>query len=161
MAGTSNRNETKEQAGGALPRAVQLLGGRAIWKKAPTDKLQVHEFIRRGFPGKVLVYVVHNVTEIPSDKLFDVIGISQRTMQRRADDPEKPLSQEQSGRLWKFAEIFNTATEVFGDRKSAARWLTSPAIALEQKVPVDLMTTQPGSELVEQLLGRLEHGVYT
>jgi putative toxin-antitoxin system antitoxin component (TIGR02293 family) len=142
---------------------VRRLGGRQIWAKAkaPTTRLEVHETIRRGIPGKALGFVLGHVTEIPRDKLFNVIGISQRTVQRRAEAPEVPLSQEQGSRLWKFAEILTTATGLFGDQKSAERWLNSPAMALEQNAPVDLMTTQAGAELVEQLLTRLEHGVYT
>jgi len=142
---------------------VKRLGGRQVWPKAktPTTRLEVHEAIQRGIPGRALGFVLDHVTEIPSDKLLDVIGISQRTVQRRAGAPEVPLSQDQGGRLWKFAEILTAAIGLFGDRKSAERWLDSPAIALEQNAPVDLMTTQTGTELVEQLLTRLEHGVYT
>lgn len=148
-------------AKGSVSQAVKLLGGQAAWKKAPTNRLQVHEAIRRGFPGKTLTYMVQNAVDIPSNKVFDVIGISRRTVQRRASRPGEPLSQDQSNRLWKFAEIFSATIELFGGRGAAAHWLTSPSLALEQKAPVDLMTTHAGAELVEQLLGRLEHGVYT
>ncbi|MGH6893893.1 MAG: type II RES/Xre toxin-antitoxin system antitoxin [Dongiaceae bacterium] len=150
-----------KQGEDALARVVKRLGGSQVWKKPPTTKLQVHEAIRKGLPGRALVFMAEHVTHIPSDTLFDIVGLSRRTMQRRADTPTKPLNQDQSGRLWKFAEILNTSTELFGDQESAERWLTSPAIALEQKSPADLMTTQPGAEIVEQLLTRLEHGVYT
>lgn len=146
-----------------IGEVVQRLGGRQVWPKAksPTTRLEVHEAIERGIPGKALGFMLEHVTEIPSPKLLNVIGISQRTVQRRAEAPDVLLSQDQGGRLWKFAEILTTATGLFGDQKSAERWLDSPAIALEQHAPVDLMTTQAGAELVEQLLTRLEHGVYT
>lgn len=155
------RTKGGEQAHDALVQIVQRLGGRQVWKKPPTTKLQVHEAIQKGLPGRALVFMTQHVTYIPSGTLLDIVGLSRRTMQRRADAPEKPLSQDQGGRLWKFAEILNTAAELFGDQESAERWLTSPAVALEQRSPVDLMTTQPGAEMVEQLLMRLEHGVYT
>lgn len=146
-----------------IGEVVRRLGGRRVWSKAksPTTRLEVHEAIERGIPGKALGFMLEHVTEIPSQKLLNVIGISQRTVQRRAEAPDVPLSQDQGGRLWKFAEILTTATGLFGDQKSAERWLDSPAIALEQHAPVELMTTQAGAELVEQLLTRLEYGVYT
>ncbi len=140
---------------------VKLLGGRSVWKKTPTSGLEAHEAIEKGVPSKALTYVIDAVTEIPSDKLFDIVGISKRTVQRKANVPDTPLSQEQGSRLWKFAEILATATELMGDQKSAERWLSSPAIALDGRAPVDLMTTQAGTEMVEELLIRLEYGVYT
>jgi putative toxin-antitoxin system antitoxin component (TIGR02293 family) len=36
-----------------------------------------------------------------------------------------------------------------------------PAIALDRRRPVDLLSSPAGTELVEQLLGRMEYGVYT
>lgn len=86
--------------------------------------------------------------------------MSLRTYQRRKDAPAKPLSQEQSGRAWKFAEILTKATAVFGSQAEAERWLESPAIGLDQRRPLDLLSTPAGVELVEDHLARLEYGVY-
>ena len=87
--------------------------------------------------------------------------MSIRTVQRRTGSPQRPLSQDQSGRAWKFAEILTTATEIFGSQSEAEKWLTAPAMALHQRRPVDLLSSPAGVEMVEQLLGRLEYGVYT
>jgi len=81
-------------------------------------------------------------------------------VQRRKVAPGKPLSQEQSGRAWKFAEILARATAVLGSQEEAERWLERPAVGLEQRRPIDLLATQAGVELVEEFLQRLEWGVY-
>ncbi|MCP1838249.1 putative toxin-antitoxin system antitoxin component (TIGR02293 family) [Bradyrhizobium sp. USDA 4524] len=86
--------------------------------------------------------------------------MSLRTFQRRKDAPDKPLSQEQSGRTWKFAEILAKATDVFGSQEEAEQWLERPAIGLDQRRPIDLLVTPAGVELVEQYLTRLAYGVY-
>ena len=67
----------------------------------------------------------------------------------------------QSGRAWKFAEVLATATEVFGSQPEAEQWMVAPAVALDQRRPIDLLESSVGLELGEQLLGRIEHGVYT
>ena len=64
--------------------------------------------------------------------------MSVRTYQRRKDTPSKPLSQEQSGRTWKFAEILAKATDVLGSQADAEQWLGRPAIGLDQRRPIDL-----------------------
>jgi putative toxin-antitoxin system antitoxin component (TIGR02293 family) len=84
-----------------------------------------------------------------------------RTFRRRKDTPAKPLSQEQSGRAWKFAEILAKATDVFGSQEEAEHWLERPAIGLEQHRPIDLLATPAGIELIEQYLGRLADGVHS
>ncbi len=86
--------------------------------------------------------------------------MSLRNFQRRKDAPDKPLSQEQSGRTWKFAEILAKATDVFGSQEEAEQWLERPAIGLDQRRPIDLLATPAGIELVEQYLTRLAYGVY-
>jgi putative toxin-antitoxin system antitoxin component (TIGR02293 family) len=62
---------------------------------------------------------------------------------------------------WKFAEILTRATALFGSQAAAQQWLEQPATGLDQRRPIDLMTTPAGLELVEDFLGRIEYGVYT
>ena len=75
--------------------------------------------------------------------------------------PTKLLSLEQSGRIWEFAEILARATSVLGSRQEAEGWLIRPAMALEQRRPLDLLATSEGRRMVEELLERMEYGVYT
>ena len=72
----------------------------------------------------------------------------------------KRLSQEQSGRLWKFAEILEKAISVFGSQAEAEQFLDRPAIGLNQNRPIDLLATPAGVELVETHLERMKYGVY-
>jgi putative toxin-antitoxin system antitoxin component (TIGR02293 family) len=57
--------------------------------------------------------------------------------------------------------ILAKATEVFGSQAEAEAWMERPATGLEQRRPIDLLTTPAGVELVEDFLCRLAHGVYT
>ena len=53
------------------------------------------------------------------------------------------------------------AATVFGGKKPAEEWFASPAMALEHRVPFDVMLSEDGRGEVEALLVRLNHGVYT
>ena len=70
------------------------------------------------------------------------------------------MSQEQSGRTSKFAEILAKATSVFGSREEAEQWLERPAIGLDQRRPIDLLATPAGVSIVEEFLERLAYCVY-
>lgn len=59
------------------------------------------------------------------------------------------------------AEVVNLATRVLGTRDLADHWLTHPALALDGRCPMDLLTTASGVKSVKDLLTRMEFGVYT
>ena len=145
----------------SFARTVALLGGRQVFRKAIKSKLDVHEALQKGIPGGALVYLTKHIETLKPAEVGHAVGLSIRTVQRRAGTPRKLLNKDQSSRTWKFAEILTTATQVFGSQSEAERWLVTPAMALNQRRPVDLLASSAGVELVEQLLGRLEYGVYT
>ena len=58
--------------------------------------------------------------------------------------------------------MLDKAVKLFeGDVKGAKRWLRAPKLALGGKTPLDLASTETGARQVEDLIGRLEHGVFT
>jgi putative toxin-antitoxin system antitoxin component (TIGR02293 family) len=143
-----------------LQKVADLLGGPRILSRRITSALDAHELLLDGLPGSALTHFVSHLVFIQADSLEKAFGMSLRTFQRRKDAPDKPLSQEQSGRTWKFAEILAKATDVFGSQEEAEQWLERPAIGLDQRRPIDLLATPAGVELVEQYLTRLAYGVY-
>ena len=151
-------NETlRETAGDELQKIAALLGV----SRRLAGPLDAHELLLHGLPASALNHLVGQLLFIgKTESLEKAVGMSLRTWQRRKDSPSKPLSQEQSGRTWKFAEILAKATDVFGSQAEAEQWLERPAIGLDQRRPIDLLGTPAGVELVEDHLERLEYGVY-
>jgi putative toxin-antitoxin system antitoxin component (TIGR02293 family) len=144
-----------------LQRVVDLLGGARILRRPPKNSLDAHEMLLRGLPGRALSHLIENLVVIEkTESLEKAVGMSLRTFQRRRDAPARRLSQEQSGRTWKFAEILAKATELLGSQEEAEQWLERPAIGLNQRKPIDLLQTPAGVELVEDFLTQLEYGVY-
>ncbi|MEI2298760.1 DUF2384 domain-containing protein [Ensifer sp. MJa1] len=146
---------------GELQKIVALLGGSRILTRRLTNALDAHELLLHGLPASALDHLVGNLVFIrKNESLEKAVGMSLRTWQRRKDTPSKPLSLEQSGRAWKFAEILAKATDIFGSQAEAEQWLERPAVGLDQRRPIDLLGTPAGVELVEDHLERLEYGVY-
>jgi putative toxin-antitoxin system antitoxin component (TIGR02293 family) len=76
------------------------------------------------------------------------------------DQPEGRLQPDESDRLVRAARIFAQAVGLFeGDEEAARRWLTSPQPALGGSTPWDYAATEIGAREVENLIGRLEHGI--
>src|SRR5271165_1800696 len=144
-----------------LSKVAELLGGQQVLRRQLQNSLEAHEMLAQGLPGKALTHFVDNLVVLNWDESFArAIGMSLRTYQRYTSAGRKLLSQEQSGRTWKLAEILAKATEVLGSREEAEQWLEHPAIGLNQRRPIDLLATPAGVEMVESFLERLDYGVY-
>ncbi|HTW71259.1 MAG TPA: antitoxin Xre/MbcA/ParS toxin-binding domain-containing protein [Acetobacteraceae bacterium] len=148
----------------AISRTAALLGGRRTLHRRIRTRLEAHDLLRHGLPAQALQYLVDTVEILRAPhhgSLEKAVGISLRTYQRHKERPSRPLSREQSGRAWKFAEILGRAVALFGSKTEAEAWLERPAMALAQRKPIDLLSTPAGIESVEELLTRIEYGVYT
>lgn len=142
--------------------AIDLLGGARVFNQIPTSQIDTHAMLQRGLPANALKHLVDHLDVLkPAETLEKAVGISLRTYQRHKDEPDHPLSVEQSGRIWRFAEVFALAIKVFGTQREAELWLQSPAMALNRDRPIDLLTTPAGIAMVEELLGRIYYNVYT
>lgn len=53
------------------------------------------------------------------------------------------------------------AVETFGDSQKAKAWLATPNRALGQRRPLDLMGDSEGCRQVDEILGRIDHGIFS
>ncbi len=141
-------------------RPLRLLFGDGKKLKA-TSAFELHSMMEKGFPSDLVITFVQSYSQFRDHQVFaKIIGLSDRTVQRRIKKPE-PLTAEQTNSTWRLATVLSKAEEVLGDRQQAVNWMTSPAMGLEGRAPLDLLTTQMGFELVEDFLTRMEYGVYS
>ncbi len=146
-----------------LDRVADLLGGRTSFDDPFSTVLEAHMAIQEGFPSKSLAAFIKALPSLGrEDVIGKVVGVSKRTSQRRAKAGHTDrLSREQSGRLYRTAEIVAKAVEVLGSTQAAERFLEEPALALDNMAPIDLLSTPAGAELVDRHLTRIDFGVYT
>ncbi len=104
---------------------------------------------------------LRELLDLTVERLAGKIGVSTATLSRRRHSGQ-PLDAGRSDRLLRFARLFRLAAELHdGDEVAARAWLNKPARALDGETPLDHADTEAGAREVEQLIGRLEHGVYT
>jgi len=98
--------------------------------------------------------------DVPLDQLFSLVGLSKATFHRKKTTGTN-LSPLVSDRVVRFAMLLSKAITVFGSQDEANKWLKSPQFGLGGAVPLDFAKSEVGSREVENLLGRIEYGVYT
>jgi putative toxin-antitoxin system antitoxin component (TIGR02293 family) len=57
--------------------------------------------------------------------------------------------------------IISLANKVFGDKNKAQHWLSTPNSLLDYQRPSDLINTDRYESKVKNILGRIEHGIYS
>jgi putative toxin-antitoxin system antitoxin component (TIGR02293 family) len=140
-------------------RVAEKLGVTKRFKHGMGSVVAVHEALQAGLPRRALLKAMQSI-RIPTAALLPVFGISMRTFMRLKADPDKLLDAEQSGRIWQFAQLLAKAEDVFGSNERAGTWLQTPAMALENRRPIELLTTSVGARLVDDVIERMLRGVY-
>lgn len=96
---------------------------------------------------------------VPMQSLADKLGISKATLQRRK--VQGRFDAAESDRLVRFARLVGLAIEVMETEDNARLWLSSSQAGLGGAIPLDYAKTEIGAREVEDLLGRIEYGVYS
>lgn len=143
-----------------LATTLEMLGGDEVISPPPETLLDVHHWVAQGIPSASITHLAQAIEPLPAQRLSEALGISLRTLHRKKGAQSDTLSPAQGGRAFKFAEVVAKASAVLGSRAAAVQWLSAPAMGLEQQKPIDLLATPVGTQLVEELLDRIEYGVY-
>lgn len=115
--------------------------------------------IKHGFPVSVIDKIVTEL-EIPQRELLEIIALPSATLTRRRN--EKRLNPKESDRVYRIARVYRAVLQLFeGDKNAARSWLHLPAKALGGDTPLRHLNTEAGADEVQDLIGRLEHGVIT
>jgi putative toxin-antitoxin system antitoxin component (TIGR02293 family) len=93
-----------------------------------------------------------------ADEVFALV-VPKRTLARRKAANE-PLTVEETDKALRLERIAAQAERVFGAPEKAHRWLRKPKHALQGETPVAYLATEAGARVVEEMLGRIEHGMF-
>jgi len=103
---------------------------------------------------------LRGMLDLTVDEMARKIGVSPATLGRRRAKKE-PLDRDHSDRLMRYARLYWLSVGLFdGDAATGRAWLKRPARALGGHTPLEFAETEMGAREVEDLIGRIEHGVY-
>lgn len=130
---------------------VSLLGLRTY------DTAQLHSRVRDGLSYQAFERL-RRILDLPTSRVAEIVQIAPRTLARRRE--AKKFDPEESDRLVRLSRLIGLALQLFeGDVEEMRAWLTTPHTALANQAPLEFATTEIGAREVENLIGRLEHGI--
>ena len=130
---------------------------RAAGKRGAFTSGEMINALKAGLPVSELEDLRKGL-DLPMEKLVSLLNISKATWHRRKVSGR--LDQGESDRVVRFARLLGKAVEVLESLENARLWLRSPQIGLGGAVPLAYAETELGAREVEDLLGRIEYGVY-
>ena len=116
------------------------------------------ERLKEGLPIQELEHLGTHL-DMSMEKLAPLLGISKATLHRRKLAGR--LDTAESDRLVRYAQLLGRAAAVMESLEAGRRWLSSPQRGLGGVIPLSYALTEVGSREVENLLGRIEYGVYS
>jgi len=97
--------------------------------------------------------------ELTLRELAVLLSMNERTMARRLVSGS--LNKVESERLLLLNVLAKHGLQVFEDQGKFNRWLRRPLEILEGQSPLQMLDTATGFQVVDQILGRIEYGVYS
>lgn len=145
-------------ASGKVAEPVLVYGAEQARGYRKMDTAEVVGRIQAGLP-MVEFEALQALLGVTAEELAQHLAISRSTLARRRRSGR--LSTEESDRLVRFARLFARVEEVVGLGAAARAWLGASARALGGVTPLVYAETEAGAREVENLLGRIEHGVFS
>ncbi len=132
---------------------------KTLGLKGLQSPLDLIETIRQGLPKQALEQLAKALRVKVSD-LEHILPVARRTLQRYEQQDVKCLPKELSDHMLQVAKVYARAVDVFEDEERALAWLQAPIVALGGRIPISLLDTSTGVDLVLTELGRIEYGVF-
>lgn len=158
----------------AIETMTETLKGRVIYRAQDVKRARGfrHRSERSHYMHHVLIDRIKEgikassfemVTEaygIPMSEGYKVMRIPQSTLRRRIKDGK--LLPDESDRVYRYAELMTLATEMMNqDASRAATWFKTKMDIFDGEAPLQHAMTEVGAREVEDLIGRIRHGVFS
>ncbi len=113
------------------------------------------ELVKKRLPASAVKALVRGGL---SDSEIYRLVIPRRTLAHRISKHEA-LSQEESDRAVRLARITALAEQVFGESERSWRWMRQSKRRFGGRSPIELLETEAGARLIEELLYQIDDGM--
>jgi len=120
--------------------------------------LELMDTVSRGLPLSLVDRFSREVA--PHDRGFRDKFVSYSTYARKRGQAKPATSPEQAEKIVRYWRLWRMALEIFGDEAATRRFMEGPHTLLEGRTPDAVIRSgETGGRMVEDILGRLAHGV--
>jgi putative toxin-antitoxin system antitoxin component (TIGR02293 family) len=156
---TNDRKMKKEKVYKAVVTKNNIVNEPSIlYQNSPLNNaVELINYARQGINMKYLTNLSDKLS-LSLQEIGDILHVSLRTLQRYA--PTKVLDSDASAKALNLAALQAHGIDVFGTATDFNEWLRSGVPHLGNKTPLSYLDTPFGFTLIDQTLGRIEHGLF-
>lgn len=136
-----------------------LLGGKYSARKPVPSGFDLIALSNEGITRKAIESLAQHIGVSQKTFAEGILNISVKTIERKK--PTDKLDKKISSHVIEVAKVIQHAGEVFEDKEKVIRWFGNPNSALNEARPIDMLDTLTGLQMVNDVLGRIEEGVYS
>ncbi len=123
---------------------------------AELDAWRAIQLIQEGLPTRV-VFQAAKFLHVEPLQLTSALSL-RRTLCRQSSDLNRSLSQVETERMVRLADITRRAIAAFGNSTAAAKWLPASNIALAGASPLEFVATDLGAREVRRVIAAISYG---
>jgi len=151
----ANKPSVKEN----INPVIYWLGGASILSNQIRSDFDLLLTGSNGIPKSSIDELANNLGISRKSMAEDILDLSVKTLERKA--PGDKLDKRTSSHALEIAKVLQHAFEVFEDEEKTKRWMSQENKALNGMKPLQLFDTLTGLNMVNDILGRIEEGVYS
>lgn len=136
-----------------MDQAVQSVASPSVFAGPHFDLASVES----GIPVSAMTSFV-TASGVELKDIYEIV-IPARTLKHRRSR-QQPLSPDESDKLARLVRIFDQAVAVFGGIEQARSWLQKPKKRFEDRTPLQMLRTDIGGRMVEEMLGQIDEGMF-
>lgn len=146
-----NRTAEPAPAGGLY----SLMGGKLGVPRIRSDE-DLASLVEKRLPATAVKALVRG--GLSNLEVYQLI-VPRRTLAHRIAK-HQPLTKEESDKAVRVARITAMAEQVFGEPERAWRWLRKPKDRFNGKTPIEMLATEAGGRLVEEMIVQIDYGMF-
>ncbi len=131
-----------------------LMGGKLGVSRIRSDE-DLASLVEKRLPAAAIKSLVRG--GLSDAEVYQLI-VPRRTLAHRIAK-QQPLSREESDKAVRVARITTMAERAFHDSEKAWRWLRKAKRRFESKTPIEMLATEAGARLVEEMIIQFEYGM--
>ncbi len=140
-------------------RRLRIILGEEFIKKDIESSFDYIIYASKGIRADIIKNFIKNFN-VSQEITANFLNISSPTIYRWIKNKKK-LERNYSVKIFEIAELFLYGSDVFESNENFTKWLKLPNTALGGMEPIELLEIPGGVSKVNDIIGRIEHGVYS
>jgi putative toxin-antitoxin system antitoxin component (TIGR02293 family) len=141
------------------PIFIDLIGGKAIVTQSVQSEFDIISLSNEGITKASLDALISHLGISKKSFSENILDASVKTIERKKNTDK--LDKHTSSLVIEIAKVLEHAFKVFENEEKVKSWINTPNKALNHLKPIDLFYLPTGLNMVNDILGRIEEGVYS